>query len=118
MSSNTFISVWVRQAVGSMMERAANRGKPVIMKEALNAIRRRFPNLAVSNKDLTAGVMGEAIAAGAMVVFDSEPLEPSGGITPSPTANAALKRFFDSYNVGGRAFAVSDALRAVRQLVP
>jgi hypothetical protein len=101
-----------------MMERAANRGKPVIMKEALNAIRRRFPNLAVSNKDLTAGVMGEAIAAGAMVVFDSEPLEPSGGITPSPTANAALKRFFDSYNVGGRAFAVSDALRAVRQLVP
>ena len=79
MSSNTFISVWVRQAVGSMMERAANRRRPVIMKEALDSIRRRFPNLAVSNKDLTAGVMGEAVAAGAKVVFDSEPPEPTLG---------------------------------------
>lgn len=118
MSSNTFISVGIRQAVGSMMERAANRRKPVIMKEALDAIRRRFPSLAVSNKDLTACVMGEALAAGAIVVFDSELPEPSGNITLSPTANAALQRFFASYNVGGRAFAVSDAFRAVRQLVP
>lgn len=123
MSSNTFISVWVRQALGSMMERAAHRGEPIIMGEALASIRRRFPGLAISNEELAAGVMGEAVAAGAKVVSDGGSRESARSMYPMETklssaASAALQVFFSNYSAGDRAFAVSDAIREVRQVVP
>lgn len=123
MSSNTFINIWVRQAVASMVERAARDGQPIILRDALAAIRRRFPSLTVSDKVLTAGVMSEAVAAGAKVVPHATPseFEPSPPVTSDTTAqtvNAALTTFLSEYDRGSRAFAMSDAIQAVRTTVP
>lgn len=68
MSSNTFISVWVRDGIKTLMELAATRELPVSIAETLVSIRKRFPELDISDKELTSGIMGEAVAAGAVVV--------------------------------------------------
>ncbi len=68
MSSNTFISVWVRDGIKRLMELAAVGKVPVVMTVALGSVRKRFPDLDVTDKELTEGIMGEAAAAGAVVI--------------------------------------------------
>lgn len=97
MICDTFITVPVREVIGSMMESASHQGLTIIMSSTIAEVRTQYPNLKVPDDVLTAAIMAEAIQAGASVEFDgsgeNNPLVP----VPAKSDDAPpFRPWFDS----------------------
>jgi hypothetical protein len=59
----SWIPVDVREVMGAILERARQQNKSFAVSEAIDQIRRQFPNLGVSDDDLIEALAGEAASA-------------------------------------------------------
>ena len=69
MSPITYISVRVREALGTLV-RSQRRGTSVTMSDAIARIRKQFPGLRVTDNVLISGILAEAVAAGVAIKSD------------------------------------------------
>ncbi|MEQ1955311.1 hypothetical protein [Mesorhizobium sp. CN2-181] len=63
MTRITSIPVDVREAMGAILETARGLDRPFGVSEAVDQIRRQFPNMEVSDNDLVGAFVGEAVTA-------------------------------------------------------
>ncbi|TIQ10999.1 hypothetical protein [Mesorhizobium sp.] len=63
MTRTASIPVDVREVMGAILERARQQNKPFGVSEAIDQIRRQFPDLGISDNDLIEALAGEAASA-------------------------------------------------------
>lgn len=78
------IPVDVREALGMLMEQSRKRREKLTVSEAIDTVRRRFPDLKASDADLIDGITGEAVAYDLAIEFD---------VPPPNSATGALDRW-------------------------
>lgn len=83
MARITSIPVDVREAIGAFLDQAQRSSEPLAISEAIDAIRRIFPDLEVSDSDLIDAITGEAIASDVRLHID----------VPRPDSSGALERW-------------------------
>ena len=83
MGGITSIPVDVREAIGAFLDKAQGSSEPLAMSEALDAIRRIFPDLEVSDSDLIDAITSEAVASNVRLHID----------VPRPDSSGALERW-------------------------
>lgn len=88
MTRITSIPVDAREAIGAFLDKAQGGSEALSMSEALDAIRRTFPDLEVSDNDLIDAITSEAVASNVRLHID----------VPRPDSSRALER---SDNEGG-----------------
>lgn len=83
MTRITSIPVDVREAIGAFLDKAQGGSEALVMSEALDAIRRTFPDLEVSDNDLIDAITSEAVASNVRLHID----------VPRPDSSGALERW-------------------------
>ena len=91
MPTNTFISVYVRDEIENLLARCRQRSGKLTLSKAVKEIRNRFPDLAVSDNDLIAGIMSAAIATDVAVEMDAPEADSSGRLDRWDNEGGAIK---------------------------
>lgn len=92
MARTSKIPVDVREAIGAFLDKEQGNSQPLAMSEALDAIRRIFPDLEVSDSDLIDAITGEAIASDVRMHIDVPRPDRSGALERWDNEGGAIKK--------------------------
>lgn len=92
MARITSIPVDVRQAIGAFLDNQQGREGPLVLSEALDAIRRIFPDLEVSDSDLIDAITSEAVASDVRLHIDIPGPDSSGTLERWDNEGGAIKK--------------------------
>ena len=110
MTRITSIPVDVREAIGAFLDKAQGRAEPLAMSEALDAVRRIFPDLEVSDNDLIDAITSEAVASNVRLHIDVPRPDSSGALERWDNEGGAIKKkLADSERREARRRAVNDS---------
>jgi hypothetical protein len=92
MARKTQIPVDVREAIGAFLDEARRNATSIAMSDAIESVRRIYPDPEVSDTDLLAAITSEALAADVRLEFDvSEPNNP-GSLERWDNEGGAIKK--------------------------
>lgn len=70
MNDTTSVTADVRAAIGAFLNESQRDAQPFTLSDAMNAVRRIFPDLEISDADLADAITSEALTAGLNIDFD------------------------------------------------